>query len=111
MPTWLPPPRAFAAVLRLRNRDNHRPSERWCTEILAWSPTLPRDGSPSDLYWIAAPTLLAGRRDREREIRDFLFAERTVPRVSRKQKRTGIRANEEDPLRSRYRRSARTPRR
>ncbi len=63
MPTWLPPPRAFAAVLRSRNRDNSRPWGRWCTETLAWSPTLLRDGSPSGLCWIAAPTALEGPRD------------------------------------------------
>src|ERR1700693_3104061 len=110
MPRWLPPPQAFAAVLRLRNQDTSRPSERWCTETPAWSPTLPQDGSPGGPCWIAAPILPERRRDRESGTRDFLFVARTVQRVWQKQKKTRIRARKKVQLRSPYRHSAGTPR-
>src|ERR1700676_1702647 len=108
MPTWLPRRPVSAEVLRLRNRDNSRPWERWCRETLAWSPTLLRDGSLIGLCWIAAPILPAGPRDRERETRDSLFEEQTARMAWQKQKTTGIRADEEVPLRSLCRRLAKT---
>src|ERR1700692_3159872 len=108
MPTWLPRRRGSAAVLRLRNRDNSRPSERWCRETPVWSQTLLPDGSPTGLYWKAAPILPAGPRDRERETRDSLFEEQTARMAWQKQKTIGIRANEEVPLRSLCRRLAKT---